>query len=100
MLTSLEMIDSPRLAREERGEESEAGASLRLQLPAALPWHHHTVTSAVMEPPTPSPHPSPSSPVSSKLLQSAQALIGLGQREGGPCFCADAFRRSFRPNYK
>ncbi|KAK5886362.1 hypothetical protein CesoFtcFv8_017402 [Champsocephalus esox] len=51
MLTSLEMIDSPRLAR----EESRAGASPGRLLPAALPWHQHSVTSQVMEPPCPLP---------------------------------------------
>ncbi|KAK5916846.1 hypothetical protein CgunFtcFv8_011789 [Champsocephalus gunnari] len=59
------MIDSPRLAR----EESRAGASPGRLLPAALPWHQHSVTSQVMEPPCPPPSESPIS-----CLQQAAAI--------------------------
>lgn len=62
------------------GEESGAAFSLGLQLPAAPPWHHYSVTlsrdGALQSPNTPPSHPCL---VSSKLLQSAQALIGPGQ---------------------
>lgn len=58
------------------GEEIGAGTSPGQQLPAALPWLHHSVT--LLANGAPAPPVSPSL-VSSKLLQSAQALIGLGQ---------------------
>lgn len=77
MLTSLEMIDSPRLAREEwRGEQSWIlpGAAASCRPAMALPLCHFTNDGAPRTPPC-----SPPSLVSSKLLQSAQPLIGLGQ---------------------
>ncbi|XP_067470151.1 uncharacterized protein [Thunnus thynnus] len=90
MLTSLEMIDSPRLAREEwRGERSWIlpGAAASCRLAMASPLCHFTSDGA-RAPPTPPTPCSPPSLVSSKLLQSAQPLIGLGQdrlgsRDGG-----------------
>ncbi|KAK5857458.1 hypothetical protein PBY51_010705 [Eleginops maclovinus] len=83
MLTSLEMIDSPRLAREEwRGEQSRSipgvVASCR---PAMAPAQCHFTSDGAPGPLPPSLLFPPSHPslVSSKLPQSAQALIGLGQ---------------------
>lgn len=49
---------------ERSGEESGAGSSPGLQLPAALPWHHHSVTSLVMELPAPHPHTRTETPIS------------------------------------
>ncbi|TKS86657.1 hypothetical protein D9C73_020775 [Collichthys lucidus] len=92
MLTSLEMIDSPRLAREEwRGEWGwilpGAAASCR---PAMAPPQCHFTSDGAPKPLTHTPAPRPPSLVSGKLLQSAEALIGLGQsdwfvREPGVC---------------
>ncbi|CAB1443440.1 unnamed protein product [Pleuronectes platessa] len=76
---------------EQRGVESGAGSSPGQPLPAALPLLHRSVTPPAKEAPGPSPQcpqcppapppppPPPPSLVSSKLLQSAQGLIGLGQ---------------------
>lgn len=81
MLTSLEMIDSPRLAREEwRGERGwilpGAAASCR---PAMAPPQCHFTSDGAPSPSPTHPHRDPHLLSPSKLLQSAEALIGLGQ---------------------
>lgn len=78
MLTSLEMIDSPRLAKEEwRGAELDPPWGCSFLLP------RHGITTVLLyqrwSPQSPNTPPSHPCLVTSKLLQSAQALIGLGQ---------------------
>lgn len=134
MLTSLEMIDSPRLAREEwRGERSwilpGAAAPCLPCLPAMAPPQCHFSSDGGPHPPSQCPLLTTHiSLVSSKLLQSVQTLIGLGQvsavhfnhgastcqiipsvlvcdrvvaeRMGDLCLCVNTLNPWFAPNYK